>query len=152
VKQTLIAGVVVLMLFPTLSYGQGCGGRQVPAAVPAQGCSGGQAAAPARVYNPDPSYYTNILKAELQKLNLKTPEKDLEKNFAKGEKKFMGINGYALTTPGVDSADQKLVEQNGVQPIKGTTDMLEGQEHLQLISDATDYAERYNQALLKKLK
>ena len=56
-----------------------------------------------------------------------------------------------VSTPNISDAMHKKGAMHGIRPIKGTSDVIEGEEHAQLINSARKYAERYNQALLKKL-
>ena len=94
----------------------------------------------------------SVLKAELDSFNLGKPEEDLERNLSQGNRQFMSVCGYACECPGVSKDDYGYVQQYGSQIIKGTSDVVEGNEHLKLIGIASSYAEQYNIALLKKLK
>lgn len=94
---------------------------------------------------------TAILKTELQSLNLQNPKEDLERNFAHGDMRFIGIYGFALYCPGVDKAIYNLVGRYGIRPIHGTSDAIERGEYGDLINLAIEYARSYNQELLKKL-
>ena len=91
-----------------------------------------------------------ILKTELAALNVDHPVADMEKNFAGGDKRFIGIYGYALSCPGVPDEAHDLTVTHGIKPIHGTSDALESPEYAALQEKAMSYARTYNQALLKK--
>jgi len=91
---------------------------------------------------------TALLQSELSKLDLQNPEKDLERNLAGGDRRLIGLYGYALYCPGITNLTPDEIQQHGVRPIKGTSDCIMGAEHQRLTQSATDYATRYNKALL----
>jgi hypothetical protein len=95
---------------------------------------------------------TETLKATLSRLNLGNPEKDIDTNIANADLRFICICGYACYAPGVDKSDLSLTKKYGTRCLEGTSDVIEGEEHGKLIETARKYAERYNTALLKKLK
>ena len=92
-----------------------------------------------------------ILRSELARLDLQDPEDDLQENLAKGDYRFIGIYGYTLFCPGAEELAYGQIEKYGIRPIKGTSDTVASKEHGQLIESATQYAKRYNQALIRKL-
>lgn len=92
-----------------------------------------------------------ILEKELSVLNLKNPEIDMENNYANGDMRFIGIYNWSVICPGVPEDDDALVRKYGVREIDGTSDVIEGEKHDQLVDAATAYAKSYNKALLKKL-
>lgn len=75
----------------------------------------------------------------------------VERNFAHGDKRFIGIYGFALYCPGLKDVGYDFIKEYGIRTIHGTSDMIEGEEHGNLIGIARRYAEVYNQELLKKL-
>ncbi len=91
----------------------------------------------------------DILKKELAFLNLSNPEKDLDKNIADGDQRFIAIHGYTYMFPGVEK--DAVVKLYGFRPIEGTSDVIESEEHGQLMNLAKTYAAKYNKALLEKL-
>ena len=95
---------------------------------------------------------TETLKMELKSLNLENPEVDANKNFSNRDFQFICICGYACYTPGVGKDDLALTKKYGSRCIEGTSDVVEGDEHGKLIEAAKTYAEKYNNALQKKLK
>jgi hypothetical protein len=93
----------------------------------------------------------SLLRSELSKLDLKNPEKDLDRNLANGDRRLIGIYGYSLHCPGAEKMPHDRIEQYGIKPINGTSDCIMSAEHQRLIQSATDYATRYNQALIERL-
>jgi len=86
------------------------------------------------------------LKREIQKMDLDHPEDDAAKNLARGDTRFLGIQGYSVTFPGTPDhpASYKLVQHLGFRVIAGTADKVSGDEHLRLIAIAVQYVGRYN--------
>jgi hypothetical protein len=92
------------------------------------------------------------LKQEISKLDLNAPKNDLNINIKKGDLRFMCVCGYGCYSPGLKRDDIPLETKYGQNCIEGTSDVIESDEHESLINTATEYAERYNAELLKKLK
>ncbi len=95
---------------------------------------------------------TAILKTTLSSLNIEEPEKDINKNIKNNDLRFICVCGYACYTPGVEQNDLSLTTKYGIRCLDGTSDMIENDEHAQLIKDARKYAEHYNALLLKEIK
>ena len=93
----------------------------------------------------------SLLQSELSKLDLQNPENDLNRNLANGDRRLIGIYGYSLHCPGAEKLPHDQMEQYGIKPINGTSDCITGGEHRRLIQSVTDYAARYNQALIQRL-
>lgn len=77
---------------------------------------------------------------------------DASKSIGEKDFRFLGIAGYAITFPGIPQEKQdELIRKFGYKIIEGTSDVVEGEEHLRLINLAESYAEAYNAAVLKHL-
>jgi hypothetical protein len=88
------------------------------------------------------------LKASLASLNLVEPEKDAERYLAAGDTRVVGIYGYSVGFPGVpEEAWIGLLSEERFRAIEGTSDCVIGDRHMELISAAIRYAERYNRYL-----
>lgn len=70
---------------------------------------------------------------------------------SKGNFRFVGVMGFALTVPGVPDYETKYATQYGLRVIEHTSDAIESPEHAQLQRVAHDYAERYNKLLLSRI-
>ena len=66
--------------------------------------------------------------------------------------RFLGIAGYTITFPGIpQEKQQELTNKYGSIIIEGTGDVVEGEEHIRLISLAKAYAETYNAFIINNL-
>ena len=75
------------------------------------------------------------------------PEKQAHAAISRGNLELLGIAGYSVTVPVGDDADISGClwgVDYQVKPIRGTSDVIEGREHMALIERATKYAARYN--------
>ena len=80
------------------------------------------------------------------------PARDLEVAWDRGDRRFIGVYGYAAYIPGVpESASRRLTEQ-GVRYLEGTSDAIESRAHGHAVARATEYARRYNELLLERLR
>jgi outer membrane lipoprotein LolB len=97
--------------------------------------------------------YSNleVLRAALSKLDLENPKKDLDDNLRLGDVRFKSVCGYVCTSPGVGDEYYYHANYYGTDVIEGTSDAIEGDEHLKLIEKATQYAEEYNRLLIINL-
>jgi hypothetical protein len=80
------------------------------------------------------------------------PVQDCAAAWERGDHRFIGVYGFAPYTPGVPKTAADLVKANGLRYLGGTSDAIESKEHGQAVEKATDYARRYNAALLEKLQ
>ena len=81
------------------------------------------------------------------------PEERLAAANRRGELQLLGVQGFALTIPGIDEPEaSRYRDRYGVLPIPGTTDTPESPEHERLNRQAEDYATRYNRLLLKMFR
>jgi len=89
--------------------------------------------------------------AYLRRLVARDPVKDAQDSIAKGSLRFLGVAGYVVHVPGVDT--DKLIGCTAilerVDVIRGTSDALMGKEHSDLIEKARTYAFRYNSLVAK---
>ena len=76
------------------------------------------------------------------------PQRDISSALARGDRRFIGVGGYTLDTPGVEHS---LASRYGIRYLP-TTDSISGPEHARLHQLALSYAERYNKLLLERLK
>jgi len=88
----------------------------------------------------------------LASLNLENPIVDLERNLRLGDRRFIGINGYACFAPGAERAEEPWSPKFGRRCLAGTSDAVEGEAHLALIAKATKYAQGYNAELLRRIR
>ena len=95
---------------------------------------------------------TAKLRTSLANLNLNNPESDIKKNIGSGDLRFICVCDYACYSPGVEQKDYLLTKKYGAKCLEGTSDVIEGKEHGELISKARKYAKKYNNLLLKRLK
>jgi hypothetical protein len=97
---------------------------------------------------------TAILTATLALLNLSHPIADLDANLARGDKRFVGINGYTCAAPGISDDDYSIVHSglHGIHCLAGTSDNVESNKHKMLIDKASEYARVYNTELLKRIR
>jgi hypothetical protein len=92
------------------------------------------------------------LLSTLSKMNLLNPIADLDANLASGDRRFIGINGYSCSEPGVANGDQDVVDRFHSHCLEGTGDVIEGNLHWALTDAATAYATKYNAELLRRIR
>ncbi len=90
-----------------------------------------------------------LLAETLATLNLSSPIADLKKSLERNDLRFVGINRYTCTAPGIGGTDTELPQQYGLRCLFGTSDFVESREHAGLIDTARRYAERYNAELAR---
>ena len=74
---------------------------------------------------------------------------DAAKALSLGDHRLVGVYGYTLIVPGIDSAKQSsYVTRYGVRALEGTSDALESATHAALVNKAKEYALRYNSYIL----
>jgi len=69
---------------------------------------------------------------------------------ALGDLRFLGVAGYAVTVPGVDSP-KCTVHRDRVRIVEGTSDMPCATEGVKLQAKATSFAQRYNAVIRAQL-
>lgn len=80
------------------------------------------------------------------------PEKDALEAIAKGDLRLRAVYGYTMIIPGIKDDYTKYKKAYGINPIEGTSDYLQNEEHGKLNTIAVKYAEKYNQVILKHKK
>jgi hypothetical protein len=96
------------------------------------------------------------LARSLRKFNLANPVADLEAALQRGDRRFIGENGYTCTAPGLDYSATSADEQNyvstfGINCIEGTSDVVD-QQLLDLTHVLDEYASTYNKELLRRVR
>jgi len=88
---------------------------------------------------------------QLKALQTADPAKDAETAFRKGDRKFVGISGFLLSTPiSIDTPEvNRLVENSGIKVISGTVEVVKDPIYHKIGSAAQAYALRYNDRLLQ---
>jgi hypothetical protein len=76
---------------------------------------------------------------------------DAEKDFRNGKVRFLAVQGYALTVPGIDDFFPKLSHTYKYHVIEGTSDVIQNSRDLQLQATAESYARAYNLKLARLL-
>ncbi len=94
---------------------------------------------------------TAVLKTELSHLNLEKPDADVDERLSHGDKRLTCIAGIIAICPGLEEQTACLMTTLGYGIIGGTSDAIEGKEHMDLIHIAGQYAEKYNTALISRL-
>lgn len=79
------------------------------------------------------------------------PKQDFARARAKGDVYFLAVRGLTLMVPGVKRSQQHLVRQVGRRIIQGTSDVVPDERARKLRQNALEYAERYNQLVVKFL-
>jgi hypothetical protein len=80
------------------------------------------------------------------------PARDLGAAWTRNDRRFIGVYGFTAYTPGVPESASKLVAEHGVRYIEGTSDAIESSAHQHAVLRATEYAQRYNELLLERLR
>ena len=70
------------------------------------------------------------------------PEHDVQVAIENGDFRFMGVYGYSIVVPRIDT--KCLDYEKDINPIKGTSDAIESYEHAKLNAIARVYAGEYN--------
>jgi|CXWL01.1.fsa_nt_gi hypothetical protein len=80
------------------------------------------------------------------------PDKDARSSIGKSNLEFLGVAGYSVMVPSGEEPDigACLKQADKVKLIRGTSDVIYGDEHMALIQRATRYAARYNALIAKE--
>ncbi len=135
-----ISGVIALLVSALLLVG--CGQHSNPP-------SASIAAAPGVPPDSELKPTSRQLAQSLRNLNLSNPIADLDARLLRGDRRFIGLNGYTCAAPGLDYSagpndEQHFVFSFGIDCIAGTSDVLDDQL-FSLQSMASAYAATYNQ-------
>lgn len=76
---------------------------------------------------------------------------DAEKDFRNGKVRFLAVQGYALTVPGIENFFPKFSHTYKYHVIEGTSDAVQNAKELQLQTAAESYAQAYNLKLARLL-
>jgi hypothetical protein len=81
-----------------------------------------------------------------------TPRRKRAPPSAKAISPFLGVAGYSVAVPSGDEPDIGgcLEDADKVELIRGTSDVVYGEEHMALIQQATAYAARYNALIARQ--
>jgi hypothetical protein len=82
----------------------------------------------------------------LRTLKNRNPTQDAQEAIKSSNLKFLAVGGYALSVPGVDTKNC-LVDRELTELIKGTGDVWENTEHMELQKIAEEYAFKFNQIM-----
>ncbi|MCG7982132.1 MAG: glutamyl-tRNA amidotransferase [Candidatus Thiodiazotropha lotti] len=83
-------------------------------------------------------------------LNDANVEREVQTALDKRDKRLLGMMGRGTDLPGVPAElTSRAKTVCGIRYVEGSTDVVRGEVHLQLLQRAYDYAEAYNQAMLK---
>ncbi len=97
---------------------------------------------------PLPATNTSMLKMTLSSLNLADPSKDVRRNIANGDYRFIGIVDYSCHLPGREGLGlEHLSKIYGMRCLEGTSDAIESDEFGILMEQARQYGIQYNAAL-----
>lgn len=88
---------------------------------------------------------TAALKQTLSKLDLQNPASDAQAHVAAGDRRPVGIYGYACSVPG--SLNHRVTLSTEIRCLDGTSDVPESDKHQHLIEHAKVYAEAYDEEL-----
>lgn len=88
-----------------------------------------------------------LLRETLSKLNMKDPASDAKAHVAAGDRRPVGVYGYACSVPGPLNHHLPMSIAIQVRCLDGTTDAPESEEHQHLIEQAVTYAKAYDQEL-----
>ena len=79
-------------------------------------------------------------------IRLDKPEEDARLRMKHGDFRLIGIGGLGVTYPGLKNME--LLCKIGGRYIEGTSDMIEGKEHADLIEKFREYATKYNKIII----
>lgn len=86
---------------------------------------------------------------DLLALQLTTPEKRFHLKRKENAFHFMGIRSFTLDVPGIVGGQfNSIVRCYGVEPIRGTSDVIRSAKHQRAQTNARLFAEKYNRILL----
>lgn len=79
------------------------------------------------------------------------PQRDLKEALSRGDRRFIGVYGFAPTVPGI-GPENPLCKRYGVRYLEGTSDAITSEEDYKLNDLAEKYAEKYNLLLVQHLR
>jgi hypothetical protein len=79
-----------------------------------------------------------------------SPENEAAAAIARGDRKFLGVAGYSVEILGVENRIARCnVARDSMNIVRGTSDIILNDHHLELINRAREYAARYNSVIAK---
>ncbi|MEO9599796.1 hypothetical protein [Parasphingorhabdus sp.] len=91
--------------------------------------------------------------AFLPQIENKIPANEAQSNWELGNKKFLGIDDYSLSFPGLDEMDldkrENYLNLNGYSVIEGTSDVITSEDCLLFQQQAFAYAKQYNLEIIR---
>ena len=75
------------------------------------------------------------------------PGKDAQKRMLSGDFRVIAIRGFSLMFPGLSLEETE--DEDNYRVIEGTSDDIDNSLHMRLIDLTTNYAETYNETVLK---
>lgn len=97
------------------------------------------------------SHPPSVAMAQLASYEHRNGAQDAENDFRNGKVRFLAVQGYALSVPGIENFFPKFSDKYKYHVIEGTSDVIESDRHLQLQAVAEAYARAYNLALARLL-
>lgn len=86
----------------------------------------------------------------LKSLNVSQAATDADHAYASGDRKLLGVYGYALEVPGLSGNPDNY--RYGIRPLDGTSDTACDDQERSLNSNARAYAKKYNEEILSQAK
>ena len=93
-----------------------------------------------------PTKQLALLRTLLLPIRLDKPEEDAYLRMKHGDYRLIGIGELGITYPGLENME--LLCKVGGRYIEGTSDMVEGEEHANLMRKFRKYAEEYNKIII----
>jgi len=97
------------------------------------------------------SHPPSVAVAQLASYEHRNGAQDAENDFRNGKARFLAVQGYALSVPGIENFFPKFSDKYKYHVIEGTSDVVENDRQLQLQAVAEAYARAYNLALARLL-
>ncbi len=89
--------------------------------------------------------------AQLAPYEHRNGAQDAENDFQNGKVRFLAVQGYALSVPGIANFFPTFSDKYKYHVIEGTSDVVESDRQLQLQAVAEAYAQAYNLKLARLL-
>lgn len=92
------------------------------------------------------------LRARADSLERLDPARELAAALRRGDRRFIGVQGYVRVAPGLALGDPLYPKQDAMHVIEGTSDAIWAPEVERLNRVSAAYAERYNRLLHEHLR
>lgn len=84
----------------------------------------------------------------IKSVDIEDPQGDAELAYKAGNKRFFAVEGFLLELPGLPSdIGEKYMMTHEYQIIRGTSDAVYNEEHINLLLTVTQYSRIYNQTM-----